>query len=149
MSKWSAAFRDSRWQKLRLKIMERDEWTCQCCGVNESATLNVHHQQYECGKAPWEYEDETLITLCEGCHKKLHDAKNELNKAICSCGAISGNILGIIRELIGYCHASSGPSFSFDTEYAVGYASRSINIDDACAIAICREKHIERRRTHE
>ena len=38
----------------------------------EMKGLNVHHKYYIKGKAPWEYEDDALITLCEYCHKKAH-----------------------------------------------------------------------------
>jgi hypothetical protein len=74
MSKWSAAFRDSRWQKKRLQVMDRDNWTCRSCGASgEGVTLNVHHAYYESGKAPWEYPLHTLVTWCETCHEKRHD----------------------------------------------------------------------------
>ena len=77
MSKWSSAFRDSRWQKKRLEIMERDKWTCRSCGKSgENVTLNVHHAYYEAGKAPWEYPSECLITYCEDCHIKRHELQN-------------------------------------------------------------------------
>ena len=73
MSKWSSAFRDSRWQKLRLEVMERDEWTCQSCGAKgEGITLNVHHAYYESGKAPWEYPKNCLVTWCDTCHENRH-----------------------------------------------------------------------------
>lgn len=36
--------------------------------------LNVHHTYYIKGKAPWEYEDDALITLCEDCHQKAHQS---------------------------------------------------------------------------
>jgi len=79
MSKWSSAFRDSRWQKKRLEIMERDKWYCQSCGKGgEGVTLNVHHVYYESGKAPWEYPSECLITYCEDCHTKRHERQNRL-----------------------------------------------------------------------
>lgn len=35
--------------------------------------LNVHHLHYKRGAAPWEYDDNELVTLCESCHKKEHD----------------------------------------------------------------------------
>ena len=38
--------------------------------------LNVHHKYYIHGKAPWEYENDALVTLCEDCHKKRHLEKN-------------------------------------------------------------------------
>ena len=37
--------RDPRWQKKRLEIMERDDFTCVHCQDNAS-TLNVHHGFY-------------------------------------------------------------------------------------------------------
>lgn len=58
--------KDPRWQKKRLEILERDNWTCQCCLSTES-TLHVHHKIYEkCD--PWEYDDKYLTTLCDECH---------------------------------------------------------------------------------
>jgi hypothetical protein len=71
MSKWSSAFRDSRWQKLRLKIMERDGWACRSCGAT-NRELNVHHVYYEAGRAPWEYPHDSLITWCSDCHVARH-----------------------------------------------------------------------------
>ena len=39
---------------------------------NQIKGLNVHHKYYIKDKAPWEYEDDALITLCEDCHQKAH-----------------------------------------------------------------------------
>jgi hypothetical protein len=58
---------DPRWQKMRLKVLERDEWTCQKCSETES-TLHVHHRYYLKNAAPWEYPLDALQTLCEDCH---------------------------------------------------------------------------------
>jgi hypothetical protein len=60
------------WQKKRLSILERDNWTCQGC-YNKEQTLHVHHITYEKGKKPWDYEDGNFITLCEDCHKRVHE----------------------------------------------------------------------------
>lgn len=59
------------WQKKRLEILERDNFTCQECGV-ENKTLHVHHFNYIQNKKIWEYNNEMLITLCENCHKEKH-----------------------------------------------------------------------------
>lgn len=64
---YSEKLRDPRWQKMRLQIMERDGFKCRECG-DQTKTLNVHHRWYEKGKAPWEYDDFALMTLCEECH---------------------------------------------------------------------------------
>jgi len=61
--------KDPRWQKKRLKVFERDKWTCQMCG-SKTKTLNVHHIEYRKGCEPWEYPLKTLITLCEDCHEE-------------------------------------------------------------------------------
>ena len=37
--------------------------------------LNVHHKYYVKGKAPWEYENDALITLCQDCHGLEHKTK--------------------------------------------------------------------------
>lgn len=60
--------KDPRWQQLRLKVMERESFTCQECGC-KTDTLNVHHTYYEKGLSPWEYPPESLKCLCETCHK--------------------------------------------------------------------------------
>jgi len=39
----------------------------------EKIHLEVHHKLYIIGKLPWEYEKEELITVCNPCHKKIHE----------------------------------------------------------------------------
>ena len=36
-------YKDPRWQKKRLKILERDKWACQLCDGKEK-TLHIHHK---------------------------------------------------------------------------------------------------------
>lgn len=50
--------------------MSRDGFQCLACG--ETFALSVHHLHYENGKKIWEYDNESLATLCDGCHKKIH-----------------------------------------------------------------------------
>jgi len=66
---------DPRWQKKRLEIMKRDEFTCQKCGCKRR-TLHVHHKEYN-GNDPWDYEDDKLIVLCNKCHENI-DKKREI-----------------------------------------------------------------------
>ena len=63
---------DPRWQRRRLEIMERDNFTCTSCG-RSNITLNVHHKQYISGHDYWDYQDSDLTTLCQECHKKQHN----------------------------------------------------------------------------
>ncbi len=67
---------DPRWQKKRLEIFERDNFTCQCC-EDKTITLHVHHKSYF--ENPWDTENSQLITYCSDCHllieliKKISD----------------------------------------------------------------------------
>ncbi len=65
--KYADKLKYPRWQKKRLKILERDEFKCQCCN-NDKETLNVHHLIYSDGE-PWDVDDKTLETLCRSCHE--------------------------------------------------------------------------------
>jgi len=69
MSNYSDKLKDPRWQKKRLEIMQRDDWSCGIC-LDDSKTLNVHHKMYNSNLEPWEYPNEMLITLCDECHQR-------------------------------------------------------------------------------
>lgn len=69
---YSEKLKDPRWQKKRLEILERDNWACQRCEDIKS-TLVVHHRDYIKDKDPWDYPNDLLITLCEGCHQEQLD----------------------------------------------------------------------------
>jgi hypothetical protein len=60
---------DPRWQRKRLEILQRDNWTCQAC-LDTEHTLHVHHRYYQKDKNPWEYPPQSLVTLCAECHEK-------------------------------------------------------------------------------
>lgn len=60
--------RDPRWQKRRLEILQRDNFTCKLCGDDKSE-LHIHHAAYKKGLDPWEYEDAWLHTVCAHCHE--------------------------------------------------------------------------------
>ena len=73
MSEYIEKFKDPRWQKKRLEIMQRDNWKCRCCGQSDK-TMNVHHLYYSPDiENPWEYPDNVMISLCEECHAEAHD----------------------------------------------------------------------------
>lgn len=72
---------DPRWQKKRLKIMERDGFACRSCSATHK-TLHVHHNYYSEGRAPWEYRDSALFTLCDECHKEEELSKHHLDEML-------------------------------------------------------------------
>lgn len=60
----------------RQYVLHRDGYTCQCCGAHDNnVRLHVHHieSRQTGGNAP-----NDLITLCEHCHKALHEGKLKL-----------------------------------------------------------------------
>ncbi len=71
--KWKLTYYDSyyqtKWQELRLKIYERDNWTCQICGVNcqKKNKIQCHHiVPYRISQ---DNSESNLITLCVKCHR--------------------------------------------------------------------------------
>lgn len=67
MKTYSEKLRDPRWQRKRLEVLNRDDFTCQLCGAKETE-LHVHHEAYKKGANPWEYDNSWLITYCKYCH---------------------------------------------------------------------------------
>lgn len=72
---YSKDLQNGQWQKKRLEILQRDNFKCLCCGSANS--LVVHHLFYKYGLKPWQYPNDSLVTLCELCHTKLHDELSE------------------------------------------------------------------------
>ena len=69
---YAEQLKSPKWQKKRLEILERDGFICTNCGEDDKQ-LHVHHRYYGKNKKVWEYDDDTLTTLCEECHKYEHD----------------------------------------------------------------------------
>ena len=67
MSSYSQLLKDPRWQRRRLEVLQRENFTCQGCGATDR-TLHVHHGCYWSNQDPWNYPDQLLHCLCEQCH---------------------------------------------------------------------------------
>jgi 5-methylcytosine-specific restriction endonuclease McrA len=111
---YSLKLKDPRWQRKRLEILQRDNFQCTCCGDTESE-IHVHHSYYEFGKEIWEYDNETLYTLCSDCHyshtlcqraikeeiRKFHyDSLYEFVKIVESCAVMNPYELDLVNK---YC----------------------------------------------
>lgn len=70
-----------KWQRRRLEILQRDDFTCQICGCKDKM-LHVHHTAYERDKMIWEYPNEMLITLCEDCHEYEHIQEDSITDCL-------------------------------------------------------------------
>jgi 5-methylcytosine-specific restriction endonuclease McrA len=77
---YSEKLRDPRWQKKRLHILERDNWTCILCGAKEKP-LQVHHVLY-LKINPWDYPDHLLQTLCDDCHAIRGELTDKIANAV-------------------------------------------------------------------
>lgn len=95
MSAYREPLRDPRWQRLRLEVMQRDNFACVLCEATDK-TLNVHHSYYAKGRKPWEYESESLRTLCEDCHARVSQYMDELKRI---AGALDD---GLLKTLLGF-----------------------------------------------
>ena len=104
-SAYAQKLRDPRWQKMRLKIMERDEFTCQFCFDSES-TLNVHHRDYQRGKDPWDYPENWLVTLCETCHRDESESRPDEEKSLLNTLRVKGYTASHLNELLIAFHNS-------------------------------------------
>lgn len=94
---------DPRWQKLRLEIFDRDNWTCQCCG-NTKVQLEIHHTDYWPGKQPWEHPGDMLITVCHKCHGQEQvrfQYEKDLIKAIRAGGFHAMEVSALAQMIFG------------------------------------------------
>ena len=99
---YSDKLKDPRWQKKRLAVMERDNFTCTSCGSNDK-TLNVHHSvPYRKNHDPWDYENDELTTLCNDCHEELSEIIYSCQCLVmgrCWCTDSAGEMLKVLYEL--------------------------------------------------
>ena len=65
LTDYQLKLKDTRWQRKRIKILNRDDCYCVVCG--EETNLQVHHIAYN--GEPWDVDDRFLVTLCKDCHE--------------------------------------------------------------------------------
>ena len=63
---YSEKLKSPKWQRKRLEVLQRDDFTCQLCSDTENQ-LHIHHKKYT--GEPHEAPLEDLITLCLHCHE--------------------------------------------------------------------------------
>lgn len=63
--------KNPKWFKKRNLILKRDKYSCTVCGAK--LNLQVHHTfYYKKPIKPWEYPNNSLLTLCFDCHNNYH-----------------------------------------------------------------------------
>lgn len=72
---YAEKLKDPRWREKRGDILKRDNGVCRWCSAETE--LEVHHTIYF-GLDPWEYRDETMISLCTICHSEAERILHEI-----------------------------------------------------------------------
>lgn len=108
------------WQRKRLEILERDNFTCVLCGTSEH-TLHVHHWRYIWGRKPWEYAAEDLATLCEECHGMETRSRKKAEELLLQSirhRRLSFKVVCDIRRVVERIPSSSLTEFDADMLFA-------------------------------
>lgn len=99
MSSHSEQLKHKDWQRRRLEIFQRDNFTCQSSGCDKTNnTLEVHHVDYFSGKKLWEYPDDMLITLCHKCYNKEQN-RESLETGLATCLKMKGFLVSDLMAL--------------------------------------------------
>ncbi len=66
--------RSKRYKKWKRKILERDKYTCRCCGKahHRKGELTVHHLDSFMYYPKGRLDMDNAISLCYKCHKQFH-----------------------------------------------------------------------------
>lgn len=77
-----------RWKRKRAKILKRDGYLCQECkrygrrkGGEPVPAVLVHHIQHYEEHPELALADDNLVSLCEGCHNKMHPERGGLRRS--------------------------------------------------------------------
>ena len=94
---YAEKLKDPRWQRKRLEILQRDNWTCKNCGATDT-TLHVHHLSYTAHAEPWEAADENLVTVCAECHPRFR-ASELSSEAVEKRVDLIRLVLSVLRQI--------------------------------------------------
>lgn len=137
-------FKDPRWQKKRLEILQRDDFACRFCYDSEK-TLNVHHLYYVSHREPWCYPNGALVTLCDECHKLEHEAEKRIDSTIDNASEMFDrighfeSIDSVIDSLAIFSLCAIPPDINRLGSALLKYATRDCSIDDL--ITFLKEKY--------
>lgn len=124
---YAQKLKDPRWQKARLEVLNRDGWSCQCCGDSEN-TLFVHHGYYLFGVEPWDHPPESLHTLCEDCHAMADSVREDLKVR---AGTLWIEIQFALNEML----TAMASRMNGDVLCVIGELARDDFFNDVCEMA--------------
>lgn len=138
---YSDKLKDPRWQKLRLRILERDKFTCVECGTITD-TLHVHHLIYRKAVDPWDYDDGDLITYCEKCHRYFEEVVDQFRMRMRLRGIRVASQLDDLLECssfhVGAMEWRNEPYSILRVAHALaesGHIAKTLGMDDSETVA--------------
>lgn len=122
----------------REAILHRDNYTCQCCGKKHER-LEVHHIIFR--SLGGTDDEKNLITLCEKCHKAVHDGILILTKKPKKLNLKYATHMSIIRSQLLKIYPDAIETFGFVTkENRNNFDLQKDHFIDACVVASGGEK---------
>jgi len=124
---------DYGYSSRREAVLNRDNYTCQCCG-KKHVRLEVHHIIF---RSMGGTDDErNLITLCEKCHKMIHDGILVLTKKPKRTNLKYATQMSLIRSQLLKIYPDAIETFGFVTkENRNNLNLQKGHFIDACVIA--------------
>ena len=117
----------------REAVLRRDNYTCQCCGKKHTR-LEVHHVIFR-SKGGTD-DEKNLITLCEKCHKAIHNGAFILIKKPKKLNLKYATQMSIIRSQLLKIYPDAIETFGFVTkENRNNLNLQKEHFVDACVIA--------------
>lgn len=117
----------------REAILNRDNYTCQVCGKKHTK-LEVHHIKYR--SQGGNDDEDNLITLCEDCHRDIHDGKIILVKKPKKLNLKYATHMSIIRSQLLKVYPEAIETFGFVTKENRNHlALPKDHYIDACVVA--------------
>ena len=117
----------------REAILHRDNYTCQCCGKKHTR-LEVHHIVFRSRGGT--DDEKNLITLCEKCHKAIHNGAFILIKKPKKLNLKYATQMSIIRSQLLKIYPDAIETFGFVTkENRNNLNLQKEHFVDACVIA--------------
>jgi hypothetical protein len=108
---YSEQYKDPRWQKKRLEIMQRSNYSCEWCG-NTKKQLSIHHGYYKPKTAVWEYDNSTLHCLCQSCHEFAGELLGAVHYFL------AASTYKQLQQIVGYTVGVVAPEVCFPLDWA-------------------------------
>lgn len=124
---------DYEYSSRREAVLNRDNYTCQCCG-KKHVKLEVHHIIFR--SLGGSDDEKNLITLCEKYHKMVHDGILILTVKLKKLNLKYATHMSIIRSQLLKVYPHAIETFGFVTKENRNYLNLSKeHFIDACVIA--------------